>query len=171
MPFIGIVAKESDSNFIKNEVLKNATKNKFDIINIKKENIQNIKNIKFETIVINDDLTEFLKYSTYLEELINKAKYVIINSDIIKNTTLFGKDENINLITYGLNRDATVTMSSMKNESLLLCIQKQIKNVKGQIIEEQEWSVEIVKNNLKKICNSMAIFTILVIYGEILKKI
>ena len=36
MPFIGIVAKESDSNFIKNELLKNSFKTKFEIININK---------------------------------------------------------------------------------------------------------------------------------------
>lgn len=171
MPFIGIVAKESDSNFIKNEVLKNATKNKFEIININKENVQNIKNIKFETIVINDDLADFLKTSNYLEEIMKKAKYLIINSDLIKDIHFFGENKNINLITYGLNRDAIITMSSIENENLLICIQKQIKNIKGEIIEEQEFNVEIIKNNLKKICNSMAIFAILIIYEEFLKKI
>ncbi len=171
MPFIGIIAKESDSNFIKNEVLKNSTKNKFEIININKDNIQNIKNIKFETIVINDELTEFLNTSKYLEELMKKAKYLIINSDLVKDIQFFGEKENINLITYGLNRDAIITMSSVKNENLLLCIQKQIKNIKGNVIEEQEISIEMVKNNLKKICNSMAIFAILAIYEEFLKKI
>ena len=60
MPFIGIFAKESDSNFIKKEVIKNSINNKFEIININKKSIENIKNIRFETVVINDDLTDFL---------------------------------------------------------------------------------------------------------------
>ena len=66
MPFIGIIAKESDSNFIKNEITKNAKKNKFEFININKKSIENIKNIRFETIIINDEITEFIKNSKYL---------------------------------------------------------------------------------------------------------
>ncbi len=170
MPFIGIIAKETDSNFIKNEVIKNSEKNKFEFININKESIQNIKNIKFETIVINDDLTTLLKSSKYLEKIIKNAKYLIINSDIVKDEEIFNKN-NPNVITYGLNQKAVITMSSIKNENILICVQKEIENIKGKIIEQQEVKVEITKNNLKKICNSMAIFTILVIYGEILKKI
>ena len=40
MPFIGIIAKECDSNFIKNEILKNSTQNKFEILNINQKNIR-----------------------------------------------------------------------------------------------------------------------------------
>ena len=170
MPFIGVIAKESDSNFIKNEVLKNSIKNKFEFININKQSIENIKNIRFETIVINDDLVEFLKTSKYLEDLIKNAKYLIINSDIVKNVEVLVNSKT-NIITYGLNQKAIVTMSSIKSENILICVQKGFVNAKGDIVEEQEVNVEIAKNNLKKICNSMAIFTVLTIYVENLKKI
>ena len=79
MPFIGIIAKESDSNFIKKEVIRNSKSNKFEIININKKSIENIKNIRFETVVINDDLTGFFNNSNYLEEIIKNCKYLIIN--------------------------------------------------------------------------------------------
>ena len=170
MPFIGIIAKESDSNFIKNEVLKNATFNKFEFININKQNIENIKNVRFETIVIDDDLAEFIKASKYLEDLIKNAKYLAINSDIVKNAEILVNSRK-NIITYGLNQKATITMSSIKSENILICVQKKFMNIQGKQIEEQEKNVEITKSNLKKICNSMAIFTILTIYGENLKKI
>ena len=170
MPFIGIIAKESDANFIKNEVIKNAENTKFEIININKKSIENIKNIRFETVVINDDLTEFFNNSKYLEDIIKNSKYLVINSDVIKNLDVLVNNK-INIITYGLNQKAMVTMSSIKSENILICVQNKFENSTGQMIEEQEVNVEISKNNLKKICNSMAVFSILTIYGEKLQKI
>ena len=195
MPFIGVIAKESDSNFIKKEVLRNAEKNKFDIININRQNIENIKNIRFETVVINDDFIDFLNTSKYLEDIVKNSKFLVLNSDILNKVNLpieqarklddfFYEVKNVNLqcvgelennetnvITYGLNQKAAITMSSIKSENILICVQKRFKNYYGKIVEEQEVNVEITKNNLKKIINSMAIFTILAIFGEKLKKI
>lgn len=170
MPFIGIIAKESDANFIKNEVTKNAKHTKFEIININKKSIENIKNIRFETVVINDDLTEFLNNSKYLEDIIRNSKFLVINSDVVKNLDVLVNNK-INIITYGLNQKAMVTMSSIKKENILICVQNKFENSTRQMIEEQEVNVEISKNNLKKICNSMAVFSILAIYGENLQKI
>lgn len=170
MPFIGVIAKECDSNFIKNEVVKNSKKHKFEFININKKSIENIKNIRFETIIINDDFSSLLKKSYYLENIIKKCKYLIINSDIIKNIEFLNNDK-IKIITYGLNQNALITISSIKNENMLICIQQDIKDYKGNIVEQQEKCIEILKSNLKKISNSLAIFSILVIYDEILEKI
>ena len=189
MPFIGVIAKESDSNYIKKETIKNARNKKLEIININKKSIENIKNIRFDLIVINEDLAEFLKNSKYLEDIIKKAKYLIINLDVIDNIeTQFFYDNQSNtfnkiqkeksvqilnnqIITYGLNQKATITMSSIKSENILICVQNKFKNYYGEIVEEQEVNVEISKNNLKKICNSMAIFAILTIFDEKMKKI
>ena len=170
MPFIGVIAKESDSNFIKNEVLKNSKKNRFEFITINKQSIENIKNIKFEVIIVNDDLYEFLKTSKYLEDIMKNAKYLAINSDVVKNVELLVNSKT-KVITYGLNQKATITMSSIRSENILICIQQKFKNIKEKEVEEQEVNVEISKINLKKICNSMAVFAILTIYGEKLKKI
>ena len=170
MPFIGVIATESDANFIKNEIIKNAEHTKFEIININKKSIENIKNIRFETVVINDDLTEFLNNSKYLEDIIRNSKFLVINSDVVKNLDVLVNNK-INIITYGLNQKAMVTMSSIKSENILICVQNKFENSTRQMIEEQEVNVEISKNNLKKICNSMAVFSILAIYGENLQKI
>lgn len=170
MPFIGVIAKESDANFIKKEVIKNSIRNKFEIININKKNIENIKNIRFETIIINDDLTDFFSNSNYLEEIIRNSKFLILNSDVVKKLDVL-VDGKVNIITYGLNQKAMVTMSSIKSENILICVQSKFENSIGQMIEEQEVNVKISKNNLKKICNSMAVFSVLVIYGEKLQKI
>jgi len=170
MPFIGVLSKESDSNFIKKEVIKNSKNNKFEIININRKCIENIKNIRFETVIINDDLADFLKTSKYLEDILRNAKYLVINSDVVKDLEVL-VNSNINVITYGLNQKATITMSSIMTENILICVQNKFRNIFGEFVEEQEVNVEISKNNLKKICNSMAVFSILAIYGEKLQKI
>ena len=169
MPFVGIIAKESESNFIKNEVLKNSSL-KFEFVNINRKSVQNVKNIRFETIIINNEISDFLNVSKYLEELIINEKYIIVNSDIIKNINIL-KQYNSNIITYGLNQKAMITISSIKNENILIFIQNKLKNINNDEIEEQEVNVKINKNSLKKVSNSMAIFTILLIYGDFLKKI
>ena len=170
MPFIGVIAKECDSNFIKNEIIKNSVNNKFEIFNLNQKNIPNIKNITFETIIINEDIRELLKYSKYLEDIIKRAKYIIINSDIIKDIGILGESK-INIITYGLNNNATVTISSVREEDILICVQNKFENIQGEDIDEQEINIKILKNNLKKLCNTLSIFTILSIYGESLQKI
>ena len=170
MPFIGVLSKESDSNFIKKAVIKNSKNNKFEIININKKCIENIKNIRFETVIINDDLADFFKTSKYLEDILRNAKYLVINSDVVKDLEVL-VNSNINVITYGLNQKATITMSSIMTEKILICVQNKFRNIFGEFVEEQEVNVEISKNNLKKICNSMAVFSILAIYGEKLQKI
>ena len=169
MPFIGIISKENDCNFIKNEISKNQTLNKFEIININGKSIENIKNIRFDILVINEPIGEMLKNSKYLENIIERAYYIIVNSDI-KNNILFFKNLKANIITYGFNAKATITVSSIKEENTMLCIQRSIKAVDGKSIEEQEKNIKIKKNNVKKIYNVLIIFTIFEIYGEISKK-
>lgn len=169
MPFIGIISKECDSNFIRNEILKN-TDSKLEIFNINNKNIENIKNIRFETIVINDSINKLLENSKYLEEIIRNAKYLVINTDVVKDISILG-GVNKNIITYGLNQKAIITISSVEDEDIMICIQKSFKDINEKDIEEQEFNIKIAKNNLKKLCNTLSIFTVLSIYGKFLKKI
>ena len=169
MPFIGIISKECDSNFIRNEILKN-TDSKLEIFNINNRNIENIKNIRFETIVINDSINKLLENSKYLEEIIRNAKYLVINTDVVKDISILG-GVNKNMITYGLNQKAIITISSVEDEDIMICIQKSFKDINDKDIEEQEFNIKITRNNLKKLCNTLSIFTVLSIYGKFLKKI
>ena len=135
MPLIGIIAKENDSNFIKNEILKNTIKTQFEIININKRSLENIKNITFEILIINENVKELLKTSKYLEDIIKRAKYLILNSDI-SNDLEFFKENKINVVTYGLNRKATITVSSIKEDNVLICVQRNIENISKKIIKK-----------------------------------
>ncbi len=165
MPIIGIVAKENESNFIKNEIIKNAKKSKFEIININKKSIQNIKNIKFDVLAICENIEDFLKDSYYLKDIIYKTNYIIVNLDKCN------LEEPKNLITYGLNTKSTITISSIKEETTMLCIQHKINGPQNNLIEEQENIINIKKNNINKLYNTMVIFTILLLYGEKIQKI
>ncbi len=169
MPFIGIISKENDSNYIKNIINKNAIKSKFEVININKKSIENIKNIKFDILVICENIEKMLKESSYLEDIIKKSCYLVINSDIKENFSLL-KDIEANIITYGFNAKSTITISSIKDDKLMLCLQRSIKGI-FSIIEEQEFNIEIKRNNVNKLYNILVIFAILAIYGEILQKI
>lgn len=169
MPFIGVVSSLNDSNFIKNEINRNSNIYKFEVINISRQTIENIKNIKFETIIINDNQKEFIQKSIYLKRILEKAKNLIINSDEVLNTEIFCNDKS-QLITYGLNQEATITVSSVEDDNVWFCIQKKFKTVNDNIIEEQEFNVEIEKSNRKKIINSIAVCAVLEIYEENNKK-
>ena len=166
MPFIGIFAKENDNNFIKNEINKYSISNKYDVININLKSLENLKNVKFDVLIIKENIIELLKRSNNIEKIINNSNYIIINTDINKDCIAEEKD---NIITYGFNTNSDISISSIKDENILLCVKRKIKGIKEQIIEEQEVAINVRKHNINKLYNIMAIFTVLCLYGERLK--
>ena len=78
MIFIGIMSECKSYENIK-EKLKNEDIN---LIHINKKSIQNIKNIKFETLIIDTNLEEFQQEKEIIEQICNNAKYVFINTEI-----------------------------------------------------------------------------------------
>ena len=111
MTFIGMVSDYKSFENVK-EVLKKNKNNDFNLIHICKKSISNIKNIKFEIIVIDGNLCEFKEEMLLIEKICANAKFVVINSDINMKIPEFIKNEKI--ITYGLNQRATVTISSIR---------------------------------------------------------
>lgn len=164
MPFIGVIAKENDNNFIKNEINKNSKLNKFEVFNINQKSLENLKNVKFDILIIKEDISELIKKSNYIEGIINKSNYIIVNKDI-KNNNFILEQKN-NTITYGFNMNSNITISSIKEDNVMICIQNKIKGIGDKAIEEQEKSIKVNKHNINKLYNIMAIFTVLIIYGE-----
>lgn len=164
MPFIGVIAKENDNNFIKNEIYKNSKVNKFEVFNINQKSLENLKNVKFDILIIKEDISELVKKSNYIESVINKSTYIITNKDIKKNDFIL--EQKNNTITYGFNMNSNITISSIKEDNVMICIQNKIKGIKNKTIEEQEKSIKINKHNINKLYNIMAIFTVLILYGE-----
>ena len=159
MPFIGIISEENVENCIRREILSKLKLRESNVLFIKEKSIENIKNIKFETIII---LKQFKKQEI-LKKILENATYVIINSDIVENLNLL---ENIKatIITYGFNSKATITASSVGEEEIMLCIQRTFKNKNGENIEEQEINILINENTN---C-TMAVAALLLIYGKII---
>ena len=159
MPFIGIISEENTENCIRREILDKLQLNESNVLFIKEKSIENIKNIKFETIII---AREFKKQEM-LKNILKNVRYLIINSDIESNLNLL---ENINtsVITYGFNTKATITASSVEKEEMLLCIQRTLQNKNGKDIEPQEIKIAINEN----VNCTMAVSTLLLIYGKII---
>lgn len=159
MPFIGIISEENVENCIRREILDKLQLRESNVLFIKEKSIENIKNIKFETIII---LRQFKKQEM-LKKLLENSTYLIINSDIVENLNLL---ENIKatVITYGFNSKATITASSVGEEEIMLCIQRTLKDKSGKDIEAQEINVPINENTN---C-TMAVASLLLIYGKII---
>lgn len=131
MKFIGIIGK--------NISLKNTNK-KINIIKLDEKNIENVKNIKFQIIIINEDLNKFGNELKYLEKILENVDYIIINSDIYVKIKIRPFKKKI--ITYGLNHKATVTISSIKDESVLIDLQREIETLNKNVIEPGEKLVQ-----------------------------
>lgn len=159
MPFIGIIAEERKLNIIKKQIVERLKIDENLIILIKEKNIENIKNIKFDTIILDRKFNN----EKILKMVLENVKYLIINCDVVKSFNVLN-DIEINVITYGFNSKATITASSVGEEEILVCLQRNIINAKNQKVEPQEVKIEIQNDAM----STMAITAILLIYGKII---
>lgn len=162
MSFIGIICHSKQEKYIK-QILTTNLPNE-NIIILKEDNIENFKNIMFETIAIFSSKETIFKKNEMIANIIKKAKYLIMNSD---EKILLDEIKMIsgNIITYGFNTKSTITTSSVNEESILVCIQRTIKNRLEEVIESQEIEV---KNATYRVNTSiiMGIFSILLVCGK-----
>ena len=75
MSNIGIVASERQTKQIKKQI--NQENIKIELISINPKSIENIKNIKFEIIVIQDTLEKQKENKKYIIEMLKNAKYLL----------------------------------------------------------------------------------------------
>ena len=157
MPLIGIIAKTRDVQAIKKELKENDSK----IIKITKDTIRNVKNVGFEEIIILEDINLGEEEYRYMKEITSKAKYLLLNGDIdITALEEINIEKPIKIITFGFNTKATITISSVKEEKIIVCLQRYIEKINGEIIDTQEKEIKISKENNKKIYNKLAIFIV-----------
>lgn len=159
MPLIGIIGNKKDIQNIKKKIsIKN---NEIEIIEINRQSIKNLKNIKFDEIIFLKDINLEKEEYTFMENIISKIQYLIINADI--NMTILEKiktEHPIKLITFGFNLRSTITISSVKDEKIMICLQRNIRKNNNELIETQEREIEINLKNDKKIYNEIIIFII-----------
>lgn len=158
MIFIGIVTDTKSESYIKRIQNNNDIFNKYHIIFIKEKSIDNIKNIKFETIIINREFNE----EQSLSKLIAKSKYLIINEDIDMAISLLN-DVSSNIITYGFNSKSTITMSSLTEDSIQICVQRNILSKQNEI-EQQE--ISLSKEAESEAYDIMLLISMLLVYNK-----
>lgn len=157
MPLVGIIAKKRDFQAIKEE-LQNYN---IEFIHINKDSIKNIKNIIFEEIIFLEDINLNCDEYEFMNKIVLKTKYVIVNADIEINILKYIKiDCPIKVITFGFNSKATITISSVKDDKIIVCLQREIEKTNKGIIESQEKEINIIDNNNRKIHNKLVIFII-----------
>ena len=78
MPLVGIIAKKRDFKAIKKEMQKY----NIELIQINKESIKNVTKIFFEEIIILEDINLMPNEYEFMNEVVSKTKYLIINADI-----------------------------------------------------------------------------------------
>lgn len=163
MYFIGIVSNNKSFEKIRKKILENIKDINMNIININFQTIENIQNVKFETIVIDNNLEKLKNKINYLEKICINSKYVLLNTDVNLGIDIFDAKK-INIITYGLNQKATVTVSSIKDTDISIYIQRNIKNIRNEIIEVEERNIKIKEKCKIKAYEILIIYMILRIY-------
>lgn len=156
MIFIGIVTDTKSENNITELLKNNNSLNENNVIFIKEKNIDNIKNVHFDTVIIN---REFEKMEE-LNNLLNNAKNIVINMDVNINVQELNVI-NANIITYGFNSKSSITISSVTADDVLICIQRNINSNYG-VVELQE--IKIENNNNYSIYDLIAVLIMFLIY-------
>lgn len=162
MTFIGMISDYKSFENI-NETLKKNLRTDINLIRINKKSISNVKNIRFETIIIDSSLKEFTEETLIIKNICSHAEYIAINTDINIEIPEFIKEVKSHIITYGLNQKAIVTISSITDSSILIYLQKNLRNVKGKNIEIGEKRIEIDEENKLKIYEILVIYIIFLI--------
>ena len=155
MPFIGIFSNKKDFEFIKKESEKNKNKN-ITILHINNNSIDNLLNIKFDVVIIN----QIVNNIEDINKILANIKFLVINSDINNNL------ENIetNIIDYGLNQKATITASSINEENIIVCVQRNINNINNKLIEINEEKISMEKYKNKGIYNKLILYILKIIF-------
>ena len=168
MHFIGIFSNQLDYEIIKQNIVKIVNRKDLEMIYINSKNIENMRNIVFETIVLcyQENMSEEQK--NILNKLCSNCMFIVVNADIFCNTKIIC-NKKTNCISYGLNQKSTITISSIQEDKAILTIQRNINNIEGKKLEMGEMEMDIKQYNPSRIENILAIFTIYLIYGKEIK--
>lgn len=134
MPFIEIIT-DSKSQSQLNKIITKKMVNNCEILYIKDKNIENVKNIKLETLILNRNISN----NEVIGKILENSKNIIFNLDF--NTDI---ERNLkNTISFGYNSKSDITVSSVEEEQILICIQHTITSIYNKKIEPQEVKVNV----------------------------
>lgn len=139
MSFIGIITNTKNETYIRKELRGNFKEE--EIIFITDRNIENMRNIRFETIVMDTKLQNRVE----LKKILLKVKYLILNADIKFEPEMF-EDLNLIVISYGFQNKATFTISSVSDNHIIICLQRIMRTISGTKYEPEEFEVRCNQN-------------------------
>ena len=135
MSLIGVLTEHKNEIYLKKMLEQEKLEN---IFFLSEKTVDNVRNIKFETFLLGKKIE---KKQDIVRGIAQKASYFILNGDIKENLSILDNLD-LTLITYGYNPKATITASSVEENKILICLQRNIKNVYNQEIEAQEIKIE-----------------------------
>ncbi len=165
MHFIGIFSNHSEYEMIKQNIIKIVNRKDLEWIHINSKNIENMKNIVFETIVLCHEEEINDEQKNILNKLCSNCMFIVVNADVFCNIKI-KSNKKINCISYGLNQKSTITISSIQEDKAILSIQRNINNLEQKSIEMGEMEIDVKKYKSSQIENILAIFTIYLIYSK-----
>ena len=164
MSLIGVIASKKCFENIKKKIREKIQDESINFIQINLRSIENIKNIKFETIIVEDKLEKFKNHKEILEKIFENTEFLMINTD--QNPENKKMQEKSNRITYGLNQKANVTVSSISETDILVYWQKNLKDREGKNIEIEERKIKREEIRTLKTYEILIIYTIFKIYHK-----
>lgn len=135
MPFIEIIT-DSKSQAQLNKVITKRMVNNCEVLYIKDKNVENTKNIKFETLILNRSIEN----KQILDKILSNSKHVILNLDL---NTNIDKNMKKNIISFGYNSQSDITVSSVEENQVLIYIQHTITSIYNRKIEPQEIKINV----------------------------
>lgn len=154
MPFIEIIT-DLKSQAQLSKIINKESVNNCEIIYIREKNIENIKNIRLDTLVLNQAIDKI----EIIQKIVNNTKNLVLNIDLNENNF-----EDVNLISFGYNSKSDITISSIEEDEVLICIQNTITSIYGRKIEPQEIKVN-VKSDIN-VYNIMIIIALTSLYAR-----
>jgi len=139
MYLVGVI---SQNKKIIKSLEKEFDNKKVDFINLDTKTIDNLKNIKFDIILISN-LNKINRNNSF-KKIISNTDISVINADIKENFEILDNLKGI-VITYGFNQKSTITASSVNDDTISICIQRIIEDKRGKKIEPIEY-VENIEN-------------------------
>lgn len=136
MSCIGFLTEQKSEAYIKKTL--NFLKNYDELLFIKEKNIKKVKNVKFDIFIINQKIESI----DILRDILQNTTYLIINTDIDNDFRILGEC-NLTIITYGFKRKATITVSSVEEENVFICIQRGIYKNNNDNIYPQEIRIKL----------------------------
>ena len=94
------------------------------------------------------------------------TQYLVVNTDNNKNTDIL-KGKLKSVITYGLNHKCTITVSSVKEEFIMIAIQREIVTKNGNLQEIGEERIKKIKK--LDIHGHMILVIFNILYGKFTK--